>query len=341
MMLKPRHQKASERAESSSPSEIVSAQLRHLGMQMGAPLSGWLLKRKSSSKCRIFSEYNRRYFTLHFGAQLFFYADSESQRKAKVSEPVPFSEIKSVEPWGFAGQTRLHSKNMVTKHGGQCGFIVETSSKTMELLCTKQEDAVNWITAIQEAMSQASLAKDQHRCTDAKLRWTGYQEDDCATMSTTACSSPEPSVEDLSSLHSSGLECYHPCDVDEGKFQKPPSSAPGLPKVMPKNLDGPTSKTENLSEGGRKLGPRAFSLQGQLRALDSPDSEAGLKLQRSASTRSASTCSSSSSLPGSFSSSSLPRPRPANLNMNVIKGHQAKKAIKPKSRNYYSGSDTD
>jgi len=150
-------------------------------------LSAWLLKRKSGSKKNsFFSSTNRRFFTLDFGSQILFYKHSESEKK--VSEPISFRSIISIQPLHYvtvadvvddeadtqgdpqmkiersSSKTSLASslrKRMPSFIGTpqslrapkeQHGFVVETLDRSWELLCSSKMEADQWIAALGQAM---------------------------------------------------------------------------------------------------------------------------------------------------------------------------------------------
>jgi len=141
-----------------------------------APLSGWLLKRKSDKAVsRVISSTNRRYFTLDFDAQVFYYAHSENSRN--VSQPVPFRHLLSVEglfnPEGEEVSARQGSKHSVgsgfsrlgkilsrrPSGADEHGFTLHLAGRDMELMCTSKEEADTWIDAIKEAIASGSSEK--------------------------------------------------------------------------------------------------------------------------------------------------------------------------------------
>lgn len=148
-------------------------------------VSGWLLKKKSdSSKSRIFKACNKRFFTLDFENKVLYYSNSEPPKKnaaAAVSLLVPFSDLLSVDPLEDASndtgdavaeepaahgplkrsdskgslassiRSRMPSfKRPSVKHG----LKLNTTRKTMELLCTSKSEADHWIAAFRDAMAR-------------------------------------------------------------------------------------------------------------------------------------------------------------------------------------------
>eukprot|EP00440_Ansanella_granifera_P032993 gb/GFBE01035794.1/.p1 GENE.gb/GFBE01035794.1/~~gb/GFBE01035794.1/.p1 ORF type:complete len:202 (+),score=36.75 gb/GFBE01035794.1/:1-606(+) len=147
------------------------------------PFMGWLEKRKTRSgyASRLWGETNRRYFTLDFPGQLFFYAHSEGSKQ--VSKPIPFKSLASVEPYGAAetedrdlpALTRSNSKSSLASGWGfrvgrqlpaarQHGFVVhymksaqDHSLAKLELFCSTQAEEEQWIAALDAAIHVAGM----------------------------------------------------------------------------------------------------------------------------------------------------------------------------------------
>merc|ERR1719230_2159550 len=64
---------------------------------MDRPFKGWLMKMKQNAgrASRLFSDSNRRFFTLDFPDQLLYYANSEGS--LQISRPIRFQDIIKVE----------------------------------------------------------------------------------------------------------------------------------------------------------------------------------------------------------------------------------------------------
>lgn len=125
-------------------------------------MSGWLLKRKSEgARSRLISGTNRRYFTLDFNTQVFFYSHSEDTKQ--VSYPVAFRDILGVETLAQAAEeeapvVRTNSKiSLASKVFGskpakeQHGFLLRTPGKSLELLCASAEESERWVSALTTA----------------------------------------------------------------------------------------------------------------------------------------------------------------------------------------------
>lgn len=65
---------------------------------MDRPFKGWLYKVKQSAgrASRLFSESNRRFFTLDFPDQLIYYSNTEGS--SQISRPIRFQDVIKVEP---------------------------------------------------------------------------------------------------------------------------------------------------------------------------------------------------------------------------------------------------
>lgn len=150
-------------------------------------LSSWLLKRKSGSKSRFFASTNKRFFTLDFDNQLLFYKHSENDKK--MSLPITFRDIVSVQPLidtvtdaADEGKENQGPENQaeapVAKRSDsktslasalkkkmpsfttprpkaskqQHGFVIQTSDKSLELLCSSKVEADRWVVALHRAM---------------------------------------------------------------------------------------------------------------------------------------------------------------------------------------------
>jgi len=152
-------------------------------LKVRAPLSGWLLKRKSSKAVsRVISSTNRRYFTLDFDTQVFYYSHAENSKN--VSQPVAFRHLLSVEALSLGSAEadevsaaptpqRQGSKNSVgsgisrlgkilsrrPSGAEEFGFTLHLAGRDMELMCATQEEADTWIDAIKEAIAYGSSEK--------------------------------------------------------------------------------------------------------------------------------------------------------------------------------------
>jgi len=131
-------------------------------------LTGWILKRKTAnSRTKILGDANKRFFTLDFENQNFFYAHSESSKT--VSLPIPFAELVSVEAVASAECNKtIDEKPEATAKSGRFsmpkfpkmpsrnagwnhGIVVHGKEKKLELFLNSEEEATKWLTALQNA----------------------------------------------------------------------------------------------------------------------------------------------------------------------------------------------
>lgn len=191
-------------------------------------LTGWLLKRKSEGVAsRLFRSANRRFFTLDFEAQLFYYAQSESHKT--MSLPVRFCNLLSVEPYeavsepplaeeaaeGDAAKSFRHVavpkisfgalKRSTASHHG---FVLRMAGKEMDLLCASKQEAEAWISGLREAIAMGSSGEEP-----LKLE-----------LSTSAGSSPEAPLSPRSEGGESVPEMLVPQTPEAAKVQTSPRS---------------------------------------------------------------------------------------------------------------------
>jgi hypothetical protein len=142
--------------------------------EMPKLLTGWILKRKTAnSRTKILGDANKRFFTLDFDNQNFFYAHSESSKS--VSLPISFAEIVSVEAVtnkrGSCDEQAVESQEgtapataksgrfsmpkfpkMPSRNAGWThGIVVHGKDKKLEMLLNSEEEASRWLTALQNA----------------------------------------------------------------------------------------------------------------------------------------------------------------------------------------------
>lgn len=107
--------------------------------------SAWLTKVKGEgAKARWLSSTTKRYFTIDFTSQLFFYAQSESQKT--VSHPIRFKDIVSADQLPDAGSKSEHP----------FGFSILTAERTYELFTHSYQDAELWVSALTAARDIAN-----------------------------------------------------------------------------------------------------------------------------------------------------------------------------------------
>ncbi|CAK0791617.1 unnamed protein product, partial [Prorocentrum cordatum] len=99
--------------------------------------SAWLTKVKGEgARAKWLSGATRRYFTIDFGSQIFFYSHAEDQRK--VSQPVRFKDIRSAQQLPRPAQAAKYAKDHTF------GFVVTTVDKVFELYTVSYLDAEHW-----------------------------------------------------------------------------------------------------------------------------------------------------------------------------------------------------
>lgn len=151
-----------------------------------APLQGWLLKQKTRSgyvgrASRLLGDTNRRFFTLDFRGQIFYYAHSEGSKQ--ISMPIPFKNLIAVERLSEATdsvhaaasaeqpqRTTTARKWSLSKSASSCareGFAVDYMKSSQDhsiarlhLICNTHGDACRWISGLQSAIQVASARNE-------------------------------------------------------------------------------------------------------------------------------------------------------------------------------------
>eukprot|EP00930_Biecheleria_cincta_P084230 TRINITY_DN73722_c0_g1_i1.p1 TRINITY_DN73722_c0_g1~~TRINITY_DN73722_c0_g1_i1.p1 ORF type:complete len:594 (+),score=120.86 TRINITY_DN73722_c0_g1_i1:90-1871(+) len=107
--------------------------------------SAWLIKNKGEgAKASWFSKTTKRYFTIDFNTQIFFYAHSETQKT--VSQPVRFKDIVSADQLPTTSSSK----------GDSFGFSVLTAERTYELFTDSYQDAELWVFGLNAARDIAN-----------------------------------------------------------------------------------------------------------------------------------------------------------------------------------------
>lgn len=152
--------------------------------EMPKLVTGWILKRKTAnSRTKLLGDSNKRFFTLDFENQNFFYAHSESSKT--VSLPIPFAEIVSVEAIPN-GETKEVPEQVPAKSGrfsmpkfpkmasrnakGNHGIVVYGKEKKMELLFNSEAEVSKWLVALQQAQRMGMAKKNGE--SDSELKST-------------------------------------------------------------------------------------------------------------------------------------------------------------------------
>eukprot|EP00930_Biecheleria_cincta_P082561 TRINITY_DN72275_c0_g1_i1.p1 TRINITY_DN72275_c0_g1~~TRINITY_DN72275_c0_g1_i1.p1 ORF type:complete len:389 (+),score=87.41 TRINITY_DN72275_c0_g1_i1:37-1203(+) len=129
-------------------------------------LSAWLQKKKSGSSTMRVGQYNKRYFTVDFDSQTYFYAHAENSKK--VSAVTPFADIldvvmpetdqsdttsecsKKSSSSIFRRPTFLSSKPPEESHTIK---VMTRPAKTTELVCSSSAEAMAWFEALKAAIA--------------------------------------------------------------------------------------------------------------------------------------------------------------------------------------------
>jgi len=250
-------------------------------------LSAWLQKRKSEPKKQFFrSDTNRRFFTLDFDAQMFFYQHSESEKK--ISQPIVFRHIISVQPLtdtmtdvaddgtenqqatpvarrgdsktSLASSLRKRMPSFSTPQSRapkkQYGFVVETTDKSFELLCSSKMEAEQWVFALQRAVelgvskrAQKSIEVDKFApCNSVISSSRPTTADSCNSVTGTKCSegssnrSSSPTGMCVTSIQS---------QAETRTSMALPPKVPNRPPAMPQNCalsQKPAALADEVSE---------------------------------------------------------------------------------------------
>jgi len=113
--------------------------------------SSWLTKQKSDgARAKWFSNAAKRYFTLDYDSQIFFYSHSEDRNK--ISQPVRFQDMLVAE--------QLPARTTQAKPGEHVhGFVLRTSDRAYELYTGTYLDAQHWVEALNAARDIARGAQ--------------------------------------------------------------------------------------------------------------------------------------------------------------------------------------
>mmetsp|Transcript_90800 Transcript_90800/g.256436 ORF Transcript_90800/g.256436 Transcript_90800/m.256436 type:complete len:609 (-) Transcript_90800:262-2088(-) len=106
--------------------------------------SAWLTKVKGDgAKVKWFAGATKRYFTLDFETQTFYYSHSEDRKK--VSQPIRFGDIASAE--------QLPRPANATKYSSEhtYGFVLRTAGRSYELYTITYLDAQHWVDGLNAA----------------------------------------------------------------------------------------------------------------------------------------------------------------------------------------------
>jgi hypothetical protein len=125
--------------------------------------TGWVWKRKSEgTTSRFLNQFNKRFFTVDFNKEQFFYSHSPDQKK--VSMPYSFSNLLSAYAISApeAGKSFLGRMGMSSGPSGEHGICVQTRGKDFELYFSNAADANRWLQAFERALLTAKVSQDAH-----------------------------------------------------------------------------------------------------------------------------------------------------------------------------------
>merc|ERR1719201_487128 len=123
--------------------------------------SGWVWKRKSEgSTSRFLNQFNKRFFTVDFNKEQFFYSHSPDQKK--VSLPYSFHDLLSAYAVSApeAGRSVLSRMGMSSGPSTEHGICVQTRQKEFELYFLNSMDATRWLQAFERAILTAKVSQD-------------------------------------------------------------------------------------------------------------------------------------------------------------------------------------
>jgi len=115
-------------------------------------IHGWLTKVKSdSAKARWLSGSNKRYFTLNFHTQTFYYAHDETGKK--MATPIDFYDIMHAEQLPQIAEGRRSLKMLDTNQKMEFGFIVRTRDREIRLFSSTWKESRRWVDSLNAAGS--------------------------------------------------------------------------------------------------------------------------------------------------------------------------------------------
>merc|ERR1719409_2117175 len=132
--------------------------------------SGWVWKRKSEgTTSRFLNQFNKRYFTVDFNKEQFFYAHSPDQKK--VSLPYSFSDLLSTYVISRIGALKFVLSRMGMSSGPSTehGICVQTRQKEFELYFLNSMDATRWLQTFERALLTAKVTQDAEARSAVKI----------------------------------------------------------------------------------------------------------------------------------------------------------------------------
>lgn len=242
------------------------------------PLTGWVTKRKGEGRSRLLGGSNRRFYTIDFDAQAFFYGHTEDCKS--VSMPIPFRDILKAEPISGleaealpdaqeAALQRSDSKGSLGSRSSgmrrprmpslgalsrrpstdQHGLLLHTVGKVTELSFASKAEAETWVQAFQQAISMSG----------GETAREGLLGQDLSTATGSSCCTATPRSEMEDSLVDGELPSAR-SSVRSGRSTRPsrPSSAAGLLPKAPAGDDA-ASFADSQSCGPQPKITRALS----------------------------------------------------------------------------------
>mmetsp|Transcript_9890 Transcript_9890/g.22486 ORF Transcript_9890/g.22486 Transcript_9890/m.22486 type:complete len:942 (+) Transcript_9890:68-2893(+) len=141
-------------------------QVQQVALECEGQVSAWLKKTKSdSAKLKWLSGSNKRYFTIDFDAQVFYYSHSKDQKG--ISEKVAFQDIISIEEILPNGKT---GKKGATESKS---FRVVTRSRVFDLQASSISEAEQWVQALGVAKDRGLAVQVEGEETERPVEQTG------------------------------------------------------------------------------------------------------------------------------------------------------------------------
>jgi len=164
--------------------------------------SGWLTKVKSdSAKARWFSGSNKRYFTVNFETQTFYYSHDETNKK--VASPIEFFDIMLAEQLPQMSEGHRTLRLMNSKEA-EYGFIVRTRDREIRLFSSSWKESRRWVDALNAA---GSLGRSQKGLSNGGLKVENSQSQASLSTNEGSGSASSPPSDDGSD---SGIKPWQP-----------------------------------------------------------------------------------------------------------------------------------
>jgi hypothetical protein len=134
--------------------------------------SAWLWKVKSdSARSKLFASTTKRYFTIDFDREIFFYSHAADQKK--ISQPIHFRDIICVDqlpPPARSLMRRSLKCVAVTRSSKRHDhrFMLRTRNRVFELHCPSDDEISRWVSALNDAMAAVN-SKRQHNPNEVRV----------------------------------------------------------------------------------------------------------------------------------------------------------------------------